>query len=840
MEALVQDLRLAVRQLVKSPVFSTIAVLTLAVGIGANTAIFSAVNTVLLRPLPYPESDRLVEIVTTGYQGVRFGVSYPDLQDIRGFTQDYTGVAAYTTQRYNLTGAGDPREVQAAAVTDDLFGVLRVSPELGRPFTAAEVRTPVALISHGLWITSFGGDPGILGHSISLDGHSYTVIGVMPGGFHFPEDDIQVWTPIGGVLDQQPGAETNRGFHFFNAVARLAPGARMTRAKSDLDLLARRLAAADSANGNGNQRREIVARGAGPGPAGPGGGGPGAGAGGRSILDNGFAASTLREQAIGDVRQPLFILLGAVGFVLLIACANAANLLLARATGRRREMAIRRALGAARGRLVRQLLTESVLLALVAGAVGVAISSWGLGALLNIWPRAIPRAAELGLDGRVLAFTFGLAVLTGIAFGLVPAWRASAPGIEESLREDGSGTTGGQRHRLQGSLVVAEVALALVLLVGAGLLVRSLIRLNDVNPGFDTRDVLAARVRLTPARYASGPQQTEFFRGLLGNLQADPRIKSASLTMMLPLSGQMRIIAFDPRTIRPDYPEPIIIVRESAVSPDFFQTFRIPLKRGRAFTPEDRVGAPSVAVVNEALVKALWPGTDPIGKQLPLAGPRGITGMATVVGVIGDLRSGALEAPARPEVYLPSLQEQALPEMWVAVRPATGSPLALAGAIRDAVRQADTEQPIGEIVTLSQLVGRQTAARRFNAAVFTLFALLAVGLALVGIAGVTAYAVLQRTRELGIRMALGARPEDVVRLLMGESLRRVALGVALGLVIAFWLTRLLASLLFDVAPRDAGTFVVTALLLAGVALLATWLPARRATRVDPMVALRTE
>jgi putative ABC transport system permease protein len=836
MEALVQDLRLAVRQLVKSPVFSTIAVLTLAVGIGANTAIFSAVNTVLLRPLPYPESDRLVEIVTTGFQGVRFGVSYPDLQDIRGFTQDYTGVAAYTTQRYNLTGAGDPREVQAAAVTDDLFGVLRVSPELGRPFTAAEVRTPVALISHALWVTNFGGDLGILGHSISLDGHSYTVIGVMPGGFHFPDDDIQVWTPIGGVLDQQPGAETNRGFHFFNAVARLAPGATLARARNDLDLLARRLAAADSGSGN---RLEIVARGSAAAPASPPpGGGPGAG--GRSILDNGFAVSSLREQAIGDVRQPLFILLGAVGFVLLIACANAANLLLARATGRRREMAIRRALGAGRGRLIRQLLTESVLLALVAGAAGVAISSWGLGALLNIWPRAIPRAAELGLDGRVLAFTFGLAVVTGIAFGLVPAWRASAPGIEESLREDGSGTTGGQRHRLQGSLVVAEVALALVLLVGAGLLVRSLIRLNDVNPGFDTRDVLAARVRLTPARYASGPQQTEFFRGLLGNLQTDPRIKSASLTMMLPLSGQMRIIAFDPRTIRPDYPEPIIIVRESAVSPDFFQTFRIPLKRGRAFTAEDRVGAPPVAVVNEALVKALWPGTDPVGKQLPLAGPRGITGMATVVGVIGDLRSGSLEAPARPEVYLPSLQEKALPEMWVAVRPASGSPLALASAIRDAVRQADAEQPIGEIVTLSQLVGRQTAARRFNATVFTLFALLAVGLALVGIAGVTAYAVMQRTRELGIRMALGAQPEDVVRLLMGESLRRVAIGVALGLVIAFWLTRLLASLLFDVAPRDIGTFVVTAALLAGVALLATWLPARRATRVDPMVALRTE
>jgi putative ABC transport system permease protein len=829
------DIRLAVRQLAKSPVFTAIAVLTLAVGIGANTAIFSAVNTVLLRPLPYPESDRLVEVVTTGYQGVRFGVSYPDLQDIRGFTQDFAGVAAYTTQRYNLIGAGDPREVQAAATTENMFAVLRVPPELGRPFTAAEIRTPVALISHGLWVTSFGGDPGILGKPISLDGRSYTVIGVMPGGFHFPDDDIQVWTPLGGVLDQQPDAATNRGFHFFNAVARLAPGLSVARVSNDLDLLAKRLAAADT---GGGQRREVVVR-AGPGAAGPAAsptGGPGA----RSILDNGFATSSLREQAIGDVRRPLFILLGAVGFVLLIACANTANLLLARATGRRREMAIRRALGASRGRLVSQLLTESVLLALVAGVVGIALSTWGLSALLDIWPRAIPRAAEMGLDGRVLGFTFGLAVLTGIAFGLVPAWRASAPGIEESLREDGTGTTGGRRHRLQGSLVVVEVALALVLLVGAGLLVRSLIRLNDVDPGFDTRDVLAARIRLTPARYPSGPQQVEFFRSVLGALQANPRVKSASLALTLPLSGQMRIVAFDPRTIRPDYPEPIIIVGASAVSPDFFVTMRIPLKRGRAFTPEDRFGAPSVAVVNEALAKALWPGVDPIGKQIPLAGRRGITGMATIVGVIGDLRSGSLEAPARPELYLPSLQETELPSMWVALRPASGSPLALAGAIRDAVRLADAEQPIGEITSLSQLIGRQTAARRFNTTLLTIFALLAVALALVGIAGVTAYAVTQRTRELGIRMALGAQPQDVVRLLMGESLRRVAIGVALGLVTAFWMTRLLASLLFEVTPRDGGTFAVTAALLSAVALLATWMPARRATRVDPMVALRTE
>jgi len=826
---MLQDLRYAVRTLARTPGFTLVAVVTLALGIGANTAIFSAVNGVLLKPLPYPGSDRLVQIMSTGFRGVRFGVSLPDLHDLRGLSQDFAGVGATATQRYNLTGTGDPREVQVAAVTADLFDVLQVHPEIGHGFTAAEERSPLALVSHGLWVTSFGRDPGILGRSISLDGRSFTVVGVMPAGFQFPNEDVQVWTPIGEFLSQNLQAETNRGMHFLPAVARLAPGVALERAVGDVKVLGARLSASDSGSSGGRQR--IVAGQASPGA------GPPAPSSGRSILDTGFDVTLLRDAAIGDVSRRLLILLGAVALVLLIACANAANLLLARATARRREMAVRRALGAGRGRLVRQLLTESTLLALAAGVVGVVLSASGLHALLAVWPHALPRTAEIGLDGRVLAFSLALAVLTGVAFGILPAWRASAPGIEQTLREDAPGATGGRR-RLQSMLVVGEVSLALVLLVGAGLLVRSLIRLNNVNPGFDTRDVLAARIRLTPARYPAAAQQTLFFENMLATLQAHPGVQSATLAGTLPLSGNMFMYAFDPRTVRPDYPEPIMVLRSSAISPDYFTTFRIPIRRGRGFTAEDRAGAPPVAVINRATADQLWPGQDPIGKQLTLGGPGRAGGPMTIVGLIDNLRSASLDATPQPEIYWPALS--GLREMWVALRSSNGRPLQLVGAIRDAVHQADPEQSIGEVVSLEQLIGRQTAARRFNTTLLTIFALLAVGLALVGIYGITAYAVTQRTRELGIRMALGARGGDVVGLLMRESLRRVAAGVGLGLLAALGVTRALNAMLFEVAPRDALTFAATALLLVAVALVATWVPARRATKVDPMVALRYE
>src|SRR2546429_4532560 len=831
MDTVLQDLRYAVRTLFRSPGFILVAVLTLALGIGANTAIFSAVNGVLLKPLPYPGSDRVVQIMSTGFRGVRFGVSFPDLHDLRALSQDFTGVAAVRTQRHNLTGAGDPRDVQAAAVTANLLDVLQLRPEIGHSFAPAEERTPLALLSHGLWVTSFGRDPGILGRSISLAGRSFTVVGVMPAGFQFPNGDVQVWTPMGEFLSQNPQVETDRGVHFLNAVARLAPGVSMERVVGDVKLLAARLSASDSGSSGAGRQLSVT------GQASPGGGAPSAG--GRSIRDPGFDVNLLREAAISDVSGRLLILAAAVALVLLIACGNAANLLLARATTRRREMAVRRARVAGRGRLVRQLRTEITLLALAASVVGVVLSTWGLHALIAVWPHALPRTTEITLDGRVLSFTLGLAVLTGVAFGILPAWRASAPGIEQTLREDAPGAIGGRR-RLQSTLVVGEVSLALVLLVGAGLLVRSLIRLNNVNPGFDTRDVLAARIRLTPARYPAGVQQMQFFDEMLAALEAHPGVQSASLAGTLPLSGNMFMIAFDPRTVRPDYPEPIMVLRSSAISPDYFATFRIPIRRGRGFTAQDRAGALPVAVINRATADQLWPGQDPIGRQLTIGGPRQPAGAITIVGLIDNLRSASLDATPQPEIYQPASQQSGMREMWVALRSSNGRPLQLVGAIRDAVHQADPQQSIGEVVSLEQLIGRQTAARRFNTTLLTIFALLAVGLALVGIYGVTPYAVTHRTRELGIRMALGARGVDVVRLLMRESLRRVALGVGLGLLAALGVTRALSAVLFEVAPRDAGTFAATAVLLVAVALVATWLPARRATKVDPMVALRYE
>src|SRR5881409_149922 len=702
MDKRLQELRYAVRTLAKSPGFTGVVVLTLALGIGANTAIFSAVNTVLLKPLPYPGSDRLVQIMSTGFRGVRFGVSFPDLRDLRALSRDFTGVAAVVSRRYNLTGAGDAREVQVAAATADLCDALQVRPEIGHAFTAADERTPLALLSHGLWVTSFGRDPGILGRSISLDGRSFTVIGVMPAGFQFPNEDVQVWTPMGEFLSQNPQVETDRGVHFLNAVARLAQGVSMERVVGDVKLLAARLSASDSGSSGAWRQLSVT------GQASPGGGAPSAG--GRSILDTGFDVTLLRDVAIGDVRRPLLILLSAVGLVLLIACANAANLLLARATARRREMAVRRALGAGRGRLVRQLLTESTLLAFAASVVGVVLSTWGLDALLAVWPHALPRTTEIRLDGQVLAFGLGLAVLTGVAFGILPAWRASAPGIEQSLREDAPGATGGRR-RLQSTLVVSEVTLALVLLVGAGLLVRSFIRLSNVNPGFDTRDVLAARIRLTPARYPAGAQQKLFFDNMLGSLQAHPGVQSASLAGTLPLSGNMFMLAFDPRTVRPDYPEPIMILRLSVISPDYFTTFRIPIRRGRGFTAQDRAGAPPVAVINRASADQLWPGQEPIGRQLTIGGPGQPAGPLTVVGLIDNLRSASLDATPQPEIYRPAAQQSDLREMWVALRSSNGRPLQLVGAIRDAVHQADAEQSIGDVVSLEQLIGRQTAAR---------------------------------------------------------------------------------------------------------------------------------
>jgi putative ABC transport system permease protein len=825
-----QDIRHALRSLRKNPGFTVVAGLMLAIGIGANTAVFSVVNSVLLRPLPYPESDRLVAIFTKGSRGERFDLSYPDIQEIRGLTRDFSGVAPYTTQRFNFTSGGEPHEVRAALAGEDLFRVLRVEALVGRTFSASELREPVVILGHGIWASEFGSDRGVIGRAVSLDGRPYTVVGVMPAGFHFPDEETELWVPFGRAFLNDPQAEVNRRFYAFGVVARLAPGATVTQSTADLGVIASRINA--SARDEGQQQRlqiSITRR------------GPGGGPEVNRIPETAFLELPLLENVVGgSPRDALWVLFGAVGLVLLIACANAAGLLVARGTARRKEIVVLQAIGASRWLIVRRLLSESVALALLGGLVGIALCYWGVAAMLALWPDVLPRATEVAVDRTVLGFALGLSVLTGLAFGLAPALRASALSVEETLRGESGASTGGRgRRRVNHLLVGAELAVALVLLVGSGLLIRSFIRLTSVDLGYDTRDVLAARIRPTPSRYHGFPSQAEFFQRLADALALNPGVVQVSLSRTLPLTGGVQILAFDPREVRPDYPEPFLASRLSVVAPRYFATTGIALRRGREFTAADRGDAPKVAVINTQLAKLLWPEQDPIGKSIPIGFPGGGVANVTVVGVIGDVHYASLDAPVMPELYLPHLQSRGLPQMWVMLR-ARGSPLRLAGALREAVRQIDPQQPIGEIVSLEQMISRSTATRRFNLTLLGSFAGLALMLALVGIYGVTSYAVTQRTREMGLRMAIGAAPRDVMRLVLGENLWIVTAGTAVGVVGGWAATRVLRTMLFEVSTTDTVTFVGAALLLAFVTLAATYVPARRAARIDPMEALRYE
>src|SRR5438876_7104641 len=817
---MLQDLRFALRSLRKNPGFSTIAIVTLTLGIGANTAIFSAVDAVLLKPLPYPNADRLVSLDTKvpgpGKDIYRSSMSYPDIQQLQALTRDFAGVAAYRDTRYNYAGGDQALELAATVVSPNLFGVLGESPAIGRGFTGAELHDRLAVLSYGMWATAFGSDRNIVGRVINLDGHSFTVVGVMPRGFAFPNEDTQLWVPLGEALRSAPQLEFNRHSYACESVARLAAGATLAQARADVGVVAQRISAAerDQPGGGGANPKVSIASGM------------------------AFGVDPLKVEGVEDVRSALLVLFGAVGLVLLIACANAAGLYVARATERRKEVAVRRALGADRARLARQFLTESVVVALIAGAAGVLLARWGLAAALVVWPR-VPRVNEIGLDPWVLGFALGLSLVTGLAFGLLPALRAVGPGVEQALRDEGGATTGSRRrHRTQSGLVVAEIALALVLLVGSGLLIRSFVRLTSVDPGYDTRDVLAARIRLTPSRYADPTVQSQFFQNLTDVLARNPGVADVSVSRTLPLTGGVDILAFDPRRIRPDATEEYLAARLSVVGPGYFAAMGITL-RGRDFTPQDRADAPKVVIMNRRLTDELWPGQDPLGRIFPVPRLGGGGYDATVIGTIGDIRYASLDATPMLELYVPQLQRQGAPEMWVVLK-AKHSPLALAGAVRAAVRQLDPQQPIGDLVGLDQALSRSTAARRLSMTLLTLFAALAVVLALIGIYGITAYAVTRRTRELGLRMAIGARPAEGVGLLLKENLWLVLGGLVLGTTGATLATRALRSMLFGVSTLDAITFVGAALVLGGVAMLATYVPARRAARVDPMVALRYE
>lgn len=804
LEHLVRDVRYGLRAMGRNPRFATVAVCTLALGIGANTAIFSVVNAVLLRPLPYRDPDRLVTIASNTDPAMRreafTALSYPDYQDISKLTDAVAGAAAYSSDRYNLIDIREPREAQVTRVTPNLLSVLGISPAIGRGFAAGETYAPVAIISHALWLSDFGGETRVLGRQISLDGKPFTIIGVMPANVPFPDASTEVWIPIWWGMADAPAMAEMRVYRAFSTVARLAPGASLGKLRDDLDLLGKRITASGEATskiGTGES----------------------------------FAATLLRDQVAGDAQQPLLILFGAAAMVLLIACVNAANLLVARANTREKEFAVRRAIGAGRWALVRQLLVESVLLALAAALGGLLLAAVGL----DLLAAQLPHGYVAGIDGRVLAFTVVLAVATGLGFGIVPALRASAPALEQSIR-DSAGATVGRSHRRAGNLlIVSEIALALVLLVASALLVRTFIGVTTINPGFDPQGLLTARIRLTPERYSTVSQKRAFFDELVQRLRTQPSVTAITFTDEAPLSGTRLMVGTNPQRIRPDDPDQFLEVEAIAVGPDYFSTMRVRILRGRGIAADDeREGAPPVCVVSKSLADRLWPGQNPIGQ--PGIGRRDDV---KVVGVVRDVRSESLERAGALAVYSPTTYDnRSYDEMWLVLRSA--HPLRVAPTLRAAVRTLDATQPIAEIATYDEMIQQQYARLSLITALITLFAVLALVLAVMGIAGVTAYAVSQRTRELGIRIALGARTIDVLGLLLTETVLLVVIGLGIGWAAAVASTRALRSLLYGVTSTDPMTFGTAALALGLVALFATYVPARRAGRVDPVAALRSE
>ncbi|HEX8160427.1 MAG TPA: ABC transporter permease [Pyrinomonadaceae bacterium] len=814
LEELLQDLRYGARAMSKNPAFTIAALLTLALGIGANTAIFSVVNAVLLRPLPYPEPARLVTPVgEKNDPGARTVVSYPDFLDWRDQTQALERVAAYTQSSMLLRrGEAEPELISGANVTADLFPLLRVRTALGRAFTREEDKpgaAPVILISHDVWRNRFNADPGVIGQPLNRGAAgSAIVVGVLPEGFVFPAQSIRTdyLRPLAPSLGEW--AE-RRGAFSLRVLARLKQGATAGQAEAEMRVIGDRL------------ERQY----------------PDAG----SRLGTRFVS--LHESVVGGVRAPLLVLLGAVGLLLLVACANVGNLLLARAASRHREIAVRTALGASRLRVVRQLLTESVLLSLAGAGLGVPLAVWGVRLIVGGAGVALPRLTDVSPDGRVTAFTIAVTGLTGVAFGLAPALQASRVELHEALKEGERGASAGAaRARLRAALVVSEVALSLVLLAGAGLLLKSFVRLRGVDPGFDARRVLTTALSLSKTKYPGTEQRRAHFAEIVERVRAVPGVESAAAIYPLPFGGAESSNSFLVlgREAPPPGDRPSANYR--AVSHDYFRVMRMSLARGRAFTEHDGEGAPPVVIVNETFARRFLPGRDPLGERVVIeraGGGRDVQEPREIVGVVGDVRHAGLDEEAGPEFYVPYSQA---PEsyMSVVVRTAVDNPAGIGVGVRDAIRAADAGQYVPAVRPMTELVAESVAHRRFGALLTGLFAALALSLASVGIYGVTSYTVTQRRHEIGIRMALGAQPRDVLRLVVGQGSRQLLAGLGIGLALSLAATRVLAGMLYHVTPTDPVTFALVTLALSSVALLACYLPARRATKVDPLIALRYE
>jgi putative ABC transport system permease protein len=822
METLWQDLRYAARMLRKRPGFTLIAVATLALGIGANTAIFSVVNAVLLRPLPYDEPERLVYLSEHHPKFETMSISYPDFTDWRAQNHVFESIGVFNFRDYNLTGNGEPERLRTGQVSADLFSALRVSAVLGRLFTNEEDKPgapAVVVLSHELWQRRFGGDPNILNQSMTLNGRPYTVIGVMPLDFRF-SPRTELWVPVGQLSDW-PSLKVRDDHPGLRAVARLKAGVTLEQARVELDAIAANLEQ-EYPDSNKNIGARIV---------------------------------PLLENYVRDVRSALWILLGAVGLVLLIACANVANLMLVRAATRQREMAVRLALGASRWRVVRQLLTESLLLAVAGGTLGLLIAQWGVDLILSFSADSIPRTGEIALDHRVLAFTLVTSVLTGIIFGLAPALQSGRTDVQEALKETSRSTTGG-RHQLRQFLVVAEVSLTLVLLISAGLLIRSFYRLQQVNPGFVEEHALSFRVQLPVEKYPGEQQWLSFYQQVMEKLRALPGVKEVSVTSRVPMDENDWQSGFRVVGEPPPPPGQGPSMEVSIVSPDYFRAMGIPLLRGRYFTEQDnrsnlseeklrnldlgqrlRAGLKTI-IVDEEFARRHWPGQDPVGKQI-LWGRGPNDPQVTVVGVVGRVKLYSPNEPAGfVQGYFPLLE---MPDngMSFVIKTAL-DPEQIVAAARQQVQAVDANQPIYDIKTLTQRRAESIAPQRFNLLLLGLFAAVALVLAIVGIYGVMSYAVTQRTHEIGLRMALGAQSRDVLKLVVGQTMKLALVGVALGLLGAFALTRFMSVLLFGVTATDPITFAAVSVLLAGVALGASFVPALRAAKVDPMVALRYE
>jgi putative ABC transport system permease protein len=801
MDAFRQDLLYALRRLWAAPGFTLVAVLTLALGIGANAALFSIVNGVLLRPLPYPDPDRLVRVVGL-YEGKPVVMSPANFLDVRAAAATLEGLAAYDNTAFTLTGGGEPHRVEAAEVTANFFDVLGVRPALGRGFEGGENdpgRAKVVVLGHGLWAQRFAGDPGVLGQAVVLDGQPYTVVGVAAAGFDFP-GTTQLWVPM--LHDAQ--FLQARGAVYLGTVARLAADASIEHARAELRGIAERLEAQHKDQNEGL----------------------------------GMGAIPLRDHVVGDVSRALTLLLGAVGFVLLIACVNVANLLLARHAARGHELAVRTALGAARGRIVRQLLTEAVVLGVAGGALGMAVASWGRELLLALQPGDLPRLAETGIDSTVLAFCACLSVLTALLFGAVPALAATRRDPTLALREGGRGLF--SRSRLGPSLVVGEVALAATLLAGAGLLLRTFSELRRVDPGFETPKALTFRTALPEALYDDA-RRLSFYRALEERIAAQPGVTAVGATMALPLSEVRFSISFDVagRPPLPPAQQPSLEVR--VATPGYLRAMGIPLLAGRPFTAGDSREAPPVVLLSREAVRRHFPDEDPIGKHITLgwgSGPGAPKAGGTVVGVVGDVKDHGLAEAHPPEIYLPYAQRPML-NMSLVVRTAD-DPARLTTAIRATLHDLDPNLPMLRVQTLEDVVSGSIARPRFYALLLAFFAATALALAALGVFGVLSYAVSQRSREIGLRLALGAVPSDLLRMVLGEAVRLVAIGLAIGIPVALLLSRSLASLLFGLTPTDPTTLAGVVIVLGAAALFAAALPAWRAARLDPLHALRIE